>query len=132
MPKGLKGDFVGLYRKFFDSLNFKHWYEQKKYEAEKKLESLQIILLCDYVRKIYILKKIISFLKINALNSWQTNYITVICLSYQKKIFAQKATFNYCLTKLRAQTDHVYPRNLFLKKGNFLNFCKASKKVHIY
>jgi hypothetical protein len=49
MPKGLKGDFVGLYKKFFDSLNFKHWYEQKRLEAEKKLESLQIILLCEYV-----------------------------------------------------------------------------------
>ena len=45
----LKGDWSGLYKRFFDTLNFKHWLEQKKNEAEKKLELLQIELLCDYV-----------------------------------------------------------------------------------
>ena len=49
LPKNAKGDWPGLYKKFFDSLNFKYWYEQKKQEAEKKLESLQVLLLCDYV-----------------------------------------------------------------------------------
>lgn len=48
LPKNSKGDWPGLYKKFFDSLNFKYWYEQKKQEAEKKLESLQITLLCEY------------------------------------------------------------------------------------
>jgi hypothetical protein len=47
-PK-LKGDWMGLYRRFFDSLNFNFWLEQKKAEAEKKLELLQIQLLCEYV-----------------------------------------------------------------------------------
>lgn len=44
----LKGDWAGLYKRFFDSLNFKHWYRQKVIEAEKKLEILQLELLCDY------------------------------------------------------------------------------------
>lgn len=45
----LKGDLPAIYRKFFDSLNFKSWLEQKKIEADKKLELIQIQLLCDYV-----------------------------------------------------------------------------------
>lgn len=61
MPKNAKGDWPGLYKKFFDSLNFKCWYEQKKLEAERKLESLQTILLCDYVRLVSKLDKIIQF-----------------------------------------------------------------------
>jgi len=48
MPKNSKGDWCGLYRRFFNSLNFKHWYEQKKQEADRKLESLQLNLLCEY------------------------------------------------------------------------------------
>jgi hypothetical protein len=36
-------------RRFFDSLNFKHWFEKKKLEAEKKLELIQLELLADYV-----------------------------------------------------------------------------------
>lgn len=44
----LKGEWQGLYRRFLDSLNFKHWYLQKRIEAEKKLELLQIQVLCDY------------------------------------------------------------------------------------
>lgn len=48
MPKNSKGDWQGLYKRFFDSLNFKHWYEQRKREAEKTLESLQLKLLCEY------------------------------------------------------------------------------------
>lgn len=49
LTPSLKGDLPGLYRKFFDSLNFKNWLEQKKIEADKKLELLQIQLLSDYV-----------------------------------------------------------------------------------
>jgi len=48
MPKNIKGDWLGLYKKFFDSVNFKNWYEQKQFEAETKLEQLQLQLLCDY------------------------------------------------------------------------------------
>ena len=49
LSPSLKGDSSGLYKRFFDTLNFKHWLEQKRNEAEKKLELLQIELLCDYV-----------------------------------------------------------------------------------
>ncbi|CAF1081943.1 unnamed protein product [Brachionus calyciflorus] len=48
LTPSLKGDLSGLYRKFFDTLNFKNWLEQKRLEADKKLELLQIQLLCDY------------------------------------------------------------------------------------
>ncbi len=40
-----------IIRKFFDSLNFKNWYEQKQEEAEKKLTLLQLDLLCHFVIK---------------------------------------------------------------------------------
>lgn len=49
LTPSLKGDLQGLYRKFFNTLNFKNWLEQKKIEADKKLELLQIQLLSDYV-----------------------------------------------------------------------------------
>lgn len=48
LPKSHKGDWPGFYKRFFDSLNFKHWYSHKEQEAVKKLESLQLILLCDF------------------------------------------------------------------------------------
>jgi hypothetical protein len=44
----LKGDLNGLYKRFFDSPNFKYWLEQKQKEAEKKLELLQLEILCDF------------------------------------------------------------------------------------
>ena len=53
LAPNLKGDWHGLYRRFLDSLNFRYWYQLKKIEAEKKLELLQIRVLCDYVRAIF-------------------------------------------------------------------------------
>ena len=44
----LKGDLTGLYKRFFNTLNFKCWLEQKQNEADKRLEQLQLELLCDY------------------------------------------------------------------------------------
>ena len=44
----LKGDLAGLYRRFFNTLNFKCWLQQKQNEAETKLEQLQMELLCEY------------------------------------------------------------------------------------
>jgi hypothetical protein len=43
----LRGDLTGLYKLFFKTLNFNYWLEQKQREAEKKLEQLQLELLCE-------------------------------------------------------------------------------------
>ena len=53
----LKGDLVGLYKRFFNTLNFKYWLQQKQNEAEKKLEQLQLELLCDYDVKKWLVGK---------------------------------------------------------------------------
>ncbi|XP_010770617.1 protein DENND6B-like [Notothenia coriiceps] len=43
----LKGDWLGLYRKFFRSPNFDGWYRQRHREMTQKLESLHLEVLCD-------------------------------------------------------------------------------------
>jgi hypothetical protein len=53
----LKGDLVGLYKRFFNTLNFKCWLQQKQNEAENKLEQLQLELLCDYDVKKWLVDK---------------------------------------------------------------------------
>ncbi|XP_027900092.1 protein DENND6B [Xiphophorus couchianus] len=43
----LRGDWMGLYRKFFRSLNFDGWYRQRHREMTQKLESLHLETICD-------------------------------------------------------------------------------------
>lgn len=43
----LKGDWIGLYRKFFRSPNFDGWYRQRQKEMTQKLESLHLEVICD-------------------------------------------------------------------------------------
>ncbi|KAK5849518.1 hypothetical protein PBY51_009154 [Eleginops maclovinus] len=43
----LKGDWLGLYRKFFRSPNFDGWYRQRLREMTQKLEILHLEVLCD-------------------------------------------------------------------------------------
>lgn len=43
----LKGDWMGLYRKFFRSPNFDGWYRQRQKEMTQKLESLHLEVICD-------------------------------------------------------------------------------------
>ncbi|XP_062238982.1 protein DENND6B isoform X2 [Platichthys flesus] len=43
----LKGDWTGLYRKFFRSPNFDGWYRQRHKEMSQKLESLHLEIICD-------------------------------------------------------------------------------------
>ncbi|XP_042259460.1 protein DENND6B [Thunnus maccoyii] len=43
----LKGDWMGLYRKFFRSPNFDGWYRQRHREMSQKLESLHLEVICD-------------------------------------------------------------------------------------
>uniref|UniRef100_A0A7N6AID8 UDENN domain-containing protein n=1 Tax=Anabas testudineus TaxID=64144 RepID=A0A7N6AID8_ANATE len=43
----LKGDWMGLYRKFFRSPNFNGWYRQRNKEMTQKLESLHLEVICD-------------------------------------------------------------------------------------
>ncbi|XP_055017109.1 protein DENND6B [Boleophthalmus pectinirostris] len=43
----LKGDWMGLYRKFFRSTNFDGWYRQRHKEMSQKLECLHLEVICD-------------------------------------------------------------------------------------
>ncbi|XP_061570342.1 protein DENND6B [Cololabis saira] len=43
----LRGDWLGLYRKFFRSPNFDGWYRQRHKEMTQKLESLHLEVICD-------------------------------------------------------------------------------------
>ncbi|XP_069001554.1 protein DENND6B isoform X3 [Embiotoca jacksoni] len=43
----LKGDWMGLYRKFFRSPNFDGWYRHRHKEMTQKLESLHLEVICD-------------------------------------------------------------------------------------
>ncbi|XP_035003739.1 protein DENND6B isoform X2 [Hippoglossus stenolepis] len=43
----LKGDWTGLYRKFFRSPNFDGWYRHRHKEMSQKLESLHLEIICD-------------------------------------------------------------------------------------
>ncbi|XP_076578862.1 protein DENND6B isoform X1 [Chaetodon auriga] len=45
----LKGDWMGLYRKFFRSPNFDGWYRHRHREMTQKLESLHLEVICDAV-----------------------------------------------------------------------------------
>jgi len=44
----VKGDWVGFYRKFFHTSNFKNWLQQKESEVEKKLAIIHLESLCEY------------------------------------------------------------------------------------
>uniref|UniRef100_A0A3B3TWC4 DENN/MADD domain containing 6B n=1 Tax=Poecilia latipinna TaxID=48699 RepID=A0A3B3TWC4_9TELE len=43
----LRGDWMGLYRRFFRSPNFDGWYRQRHREMTQKLESLHLETICD-------------------------------------------------------------------------------------
>ncbi|XP_031177395.1 protein DENND6B isoform X2 [Sander lucioperca] len=47
LTSGLKGDWTGLYRKFFRSPNFDGWYRHRHKEMTQKLESLHLEVLSD-------------------------------------------------------------------------------------
>uniref|UniRef100_A0A8C9YTD9 DENN/MADD domain containing 6B n=1 Tax=Sander lucioperca TaxID=283035 RepID=A0A8C9YTD9_SANLU len=49
LTSGLKGDWTGLYRKFFRSPNFDGWYRHRHKEMTQKLESLHLEVLSDAV-----------------------------------------------------------------------------------
>uniref|UniRef100_A0A671UGK0 DENN/MADD domain containing 6B n=1 Tax=Sparus aurata TaxID=8175 RepID=A0A671UGK0_SPAAU len=49
LTSGLKGDWMGLYRKFFRSQNFDGWYRHRHKEMTQKLESLHLEVICDAV-----------------------------------------------------------------------------------
>ncbi|RXM98015.1 Protein DENND6B [Acipenser ruthenus] len=43
----LKGDWIGLYRRFFRSPNFDGWYSQRHKEMTQKLECLHLEIICE-------------------------------------------------------------------------------------
>lgn len=49
LTSGIKGDWVGLYRKFFRSPNFSGWYNSRYKGMSQKLQILQLEALSDAV-----------------------------------------------------------------------------------
>lgn len=49
----LKGDWIGLYKRFFRSPNFKGWYEMRYAELTKTLQALQLHALSEAVSNLY-------------------------------------------------------------------------------
>ncbi|KAL3851740.1 hypothetical protein ACJMK2_015454 [Sinanodonta woodiana] len=47
LTSGIKGDWEGLYRRFFRSQNFEGWYQHRQYEVNQKLEVLHMEALCQ-------------------------------------------------------------------------------------
>ncbi|XP_071495460.1 protein DENND6B-like [Diadema antillarum] len=47
LTSGLKGDWVGLYKKFFRSSNFEGWFQQRQHEVNLKLSALHLEALCQ-------------------------------------------------------------------------------------
>ncbi|XP_061618633.1 protein DENND6B isoform X7 [Phyllopteryx taeniolatus] len=47
LTSALRGDWTGLYRKFFKSPNFDGWYRQRHREMTRKLESLHLEVICE-------------------------------------------------------------------------------------
>lgn len=49
LTSGIKGDWVGLYRRFFRSPNFSGWFNARYREVSQKLQALQLEALSDAV-----------------------------------------------------------------------------------
>ncbi|XP_076468709.1 protein DENND6B-like isoform X3 [Babylonia areolata] len=47
LTSGIKGDWEGLYRRYFKSPNFEGWYYQRQREVNQKLQVLHMDALCD-------------------------------------------------------------------------------------
>ena len=50
LTSGIKGDWEGLYRRYFKSPNFEGWYYQRQKEVNQKLQILHMDALCNSVR----------------------------------------------------------------------------------
>lgn len=49
LTSGIKGDWEGLYRRFFRSPNFEGWYQHRQSEVNQKLQVLHLEALCNAV-----------------------------------------------------------------------------------
>ncbi|KAK3103615.1 hypothetical protein FSP39_020536 [Pinctada imbricata] len=47
LTSGIKGDWEGLYRKYFKSQNFEGWYQHRQFEVNQKLQVLHMEALCE-------------------------------------------------------------------------------------
>lgn len=57
LTSGIKGDWVGLYRKFFRSPNFNSWFDMRYTELALKLQALHMEALSDAVRNGFVHNK---------------------------------------------------------------------------
>ncbi|KAF4532616.1 hypothetical protein B566_EDAN011529 [Ephemera danica] len=54
LTSGIKGDWVGLYRRFFRSSNFSGWFNARYREVSQKLQALQLEALSDADLKVWV------------------------------------------------------------------------------
>ena len=54
LTSGIKGDWIGLYRKFFSSPNFRGWFSSRHLEVNQKLQAIQVEALSQADLKKYI------------------------------------------------------------------------------
>ena len=49
LTSGIKGDWQGLYQRFFRSSNFEGWYKLRQHEVNQKLQVLHLEAICEAV-----------------------------------------------------------------------------------
>lgn len=49
LTSGIKGDWQGLYHRFFRSSNFEGWYKLRQHEVNQKLQVLHLEVICEAV-----------------------------------------------------------------------------------
>ena len=64
LTSGVKGDWEGLYKRFFRSNNFEGWYYNRQYEVNQKIQVLHMEALCQavsFLRQVFNVKWNILF-----------------------------------------------------------------------
>lgn len=89
LTSGLKGDWVGLYRRFFRSAHFEGWLRYRQQEVNQKLQALHVEALCQAVGPSLLKATSISAWQKLGLNSWVSyrNEQSMNCTTQQSQIF---------------------------------------------
>lgn len=109
LTTNLKGDWPGLYRRFFQSSNFKFWLEQRFFELKKQLQLLQLEALAIVDIKTWSLgKKEVELVDLVLKIKQKLNFLQKEFLYDSRTPLAQsggdilEATQNLCLTENNA------------------------------
>jgi hypothetical protein len=73
LTSGVKGDWEGLYRKFFRSPNFEGWLYHRQFEVNQKLQVLHMEALCQAVS--HMIRYMIRFIDLNIAEKFPLNHL---------------------------------------------------------